>query len=228
MDWSRPIDAYCERLGPGFWAEPVNAATNAAFLVAAVLALAVARRRGPVDWTVWALAGITAVVGVGSFLFHTFATRWAAIADTTPILLFILGYLATALARFCGLGWRGGALGVAVFLGATALAAPWLGRLGLGSSGGYLPALAALVATGAWLGLRRHPAAAGLLGAAAIFAVSLTLRSLDTPLCGRWPLGTHFAWHLANGTVLGLLLVTLARHGAPLAPPPAAGYQRGA
>ena len=36
MDWSAPIDAYCERLGPQFWAEPVNAATNGAFLIAAL------------------------------------------------------------------------------------------------------------------------------------------------------------------------------------------------
>jgi hypothetical protein len=26
-----PIDAYCERLGPGLWAEPLNALTNLAF-----------------------------------------------------------------------------------------------------------------------------------------------------------------------------------------------------
>ena len=38
-----PIDAYCERLGPGLWAEPLNAVTNLAFLVAALFC---ARRLG--------------------------------------------------------------------------------------------------------------------------------------------------------------------------------------
>ena len=38
MAWTDPIDAYCERLGPGFWAEPLNAWTNLAFLLAALLA----------------------------------------------------------------------------------------------------------------------------------------------------------------------------------------------
>ncbi|MEE7476065.1 hypothetical protein [Methylobacterium hispanicum] len=42
-DWFEPIRAYCERAGAGFWDEPLNAATNAAFLVAA---LAAARRAG--------------------------------------------------------------------------------------------------------------------------------------------------------------------------------------
>jgi hypothetical protein len=36
-----PIDAYCERLGPGLWAEPLNAVTNLAFIVAAVICLRV-------------------------------------------------------------------------------------------------------------------------------------------------------------------------------------------
>ena len=32
------IDLYCERLSPGIWAEPINALTNLAFLVAAFAA----------------------------------------------------------------------------------------------------------------------------------------------------------------------------------------------
>jgi hypothetical protein len=30
MELTRAIDAYCERLDAGYWAEPVNAVTNAA------------------------------------------------------------------------------------------------------------------------------------------------------------------------------------------------------
>lgn len=40
--------------------------------------------------------------------------------------------------------------------------------------------------------------------AAACFAVSLSLRQLDMPLCSDWRWGTHFAWHLLNATTLGL------------------------
>ena len=35
MDWLRVVDGYCERTGPGYWSEPLNALSNAAFLVAA-------------------------------------------------------------------------------------------------------------------------------------------------------------------------------------------------
>ena len=76
------IDIYCERIDASFWSEPVNAITNGAFLVAAVL-LAL-RLRGSDDRAAWLLTGLVAAIGIGSFLFHTFATGWAAAAGISP------------------------------------------------------------------------------------------------------------------------------------------------
>ena len=36
--WFEPIRAYCERTDASFWSEPLNAISNGAFLIAAVLA----------------------------------------------------------------------------------------------------------------------------------------------------------------------------------------------
>jgi hypothetical protein len=66
-----PIDAYCERMGPGLWGEPLNALTNLAFLVAAVIcALRLDAPRPPMGM---ALVATLAAIGVASGLFHTFA-----------------------------------------------------------------------------------------------------------------------------------------------------------
>jgi hypothetical protein len=75
----------------------------------------------------------------------------------------------------------------------------------------YLPALGALIVIGLLLEERRHRAAPYVLWAAAIFAVSLTLRSLDLALCDKLLLegrkvGTHAAWHVLNALALFLLL----------------------
>jgi hypothetical protein len=48
----------------------------------------------------------------------------------------------------------------------------------------------------------------GLAFAALLFAISLTLRSVDMALCPAFPLGTHFAWHILNAAVLYILLRT--------------------
>ncbi len=63
MGWFEQVDGYCERLGPGYWAEPVNAVTNAAFLIAA----AVVWRQTAGLPLARALAIVLAVIGVGSY-----------------------------------------------------------------------------------------------------------------------------------------------------------------
>ncbi|WP_244476391.1 ceramidase domain-containing protein, partial [Methylobacterium sp. Leaf88] len=103
-DWLTPICAYCERSDPGFWAEPVNALSNGAFLIAAALAAARVRRARTGDRPALLLSALVAVVGVGSFLFHTLAVRWALLADVIPIALFIYAYFLLAMRRYFGLG----------------------------------------------------------------------------------------------------------------------------
>jgi uncharacterized membrane protein YfcA len=100
MDWSTPIDQYCERIDASFWSEPANALTNIAFLIAAAVAFASWRRAGGRDWPALALIAVVVVVGLGSFIFHTVATRGARLADIIPIAVFIYGYLLLALRRF--------------------------------------------------------------------------------------------------------------------------------
>lgn len=217
MDWDRVIDGYCERMGPGFWAEPVNAVTNAAFLIAAAVTLILALRAGRMDGPVAWLVALMATIGVGSFLFHTFATVWAAMADTGPIGLFILSYFAIAMNRFGGFSWGWSVALMLLFLLGMGLLS-WAFRVTIGpyvgGSQSYFPAFLALLGVGLWLRARSHPAGAWLAAAAGVFAVSLTLRTIDQPLCEAWPVGTHFAWHLLNAVVLGMLTVAVITHGS--------------
>jgi len=225
MDWMQAVDTYCERTGPEYWSEPINAITNLSFIVAAVLGWREAKARGATDaGTRWLIA-VVFTVGVGSYLFHTHAQVWAMLADVLPITVFILSYLALALRRFVGLGWIASLVITVAFLGASR-AVPGLmddsfADNALNGSEGYLPAFLALLMIGGVLRLRAHPAAPWLLSAAGIFAVSLTFRTIDLMVCDSFPLGTHFLWHLFNGALLGTLLFGMIRHGrvpAPLAP----------
>lgn len=211
MDWTAAVDGYCERLGPGFWAEPVNALTNAAFLVAA--AVMAARLNGAHLTLANILIGILALIGIGSFLFHTFAERWAGLADVLPILAFVLVYLFAATRDLLGLGAKRAALAVVLFVPYAALTVPLFGMIpGLGSSAGYAP-VPVLIAAYAAILRRRAPATArGLAIGAGLLALSLTARTLDAPLCGAVPLGTHFLWHILNAVMLGWMIEVYRRH----------------
>jgi hypothetical protein len=213
------LDLYCERLGPGLLAEPLNAVTNGAFLVAAWrLAQLAHSRSGPKDQAgsdrgVLALAALALAIGVGSSLFHTFATDWALAADVLPILLFQLLFLLLYLRRRAGL-----ALAPAAGLCLAFLLACLAGRGFPGVLNGslaYAPTLAVLALL-AWHQLRSLQSWL-LVGATGLFSLSLLLRSLDNALCPIWPIGTHLFWHLLNAAVLvlsGQALVAAGRDNA--------------
>jgi hypothetical protein len=208
MDWSAPIDLYCERTDASFWAEPANALSNAAFLIAAAAAFWRWRRGGSRDWPALALIVVVVAVGIGSFAFHTLATRGAMLADVIPIAIFIYGYLLLVLRRFLGLA-AGVSVAIVVVYAAGAQALSWLvPSRALNGSIGYLPALAALIVVArATHGQARR----GLELAAMIFTVSLALRTIDLAACDTFPLGTHFSWHLLNALVLYVLLRTASK-----------------
>lgn len=218
-DLAQSVDAYCERAGPGLWAEPLNALTNVAFLVAAFAALA-AWRRHRRDGPALLLVLVVVAVAVGSFAFHTVATVGASLADVGPIAVFIYGYFLLAMRRYLGLGLFGGLAATVGFFAASVLIARGLGGL-IGTSAGYVPALVAMLGLGGYLAGRRHPAGEGLVAAGAVFAVSLAARTLDEPLCPLVPIGTHFVWHVLNAVVLYVLIATAIRIG-PARPPQAA------
>lgn len=202
--WSTPIDLYCERLDPSYWAEPVNALSNVAFLIAAWAAFRLLRRDGEGDRAILALIAVVVVVGLGSFTFHTLATRGAMLLDVGPIGVFIYGYFLFALRRLLAMSWPG-ALGL--FAGFVALStglATWVPREFLNGSAGYFPALAALIGIG-WL-LRGSAAGQSLLVAAGVFVASLFFRIVDLAVCGAFPPGTHFLWHILNAVVLYAVL----------------------
>jgi hypothetical protein len=205
MNWSTPIDLYCERTDASFWAEPANALTNAAFLIAAAAAFLLWRRAGGRDWPALALIAVVAMVGLGSFIFHTVATRGAMLADVIPIAIFIYGYLLLALRRFLHVS-AGAAIVAVVGYAAGAQALSWLAPpRAFNGSIGYLPALVALVVMAR---VTHGQARRGLELAVMIFTVSLALRTVDLAACETIPVGTHFLWHLLNAAVLYVLLRT--------------------
>lgn len=211
MDWSEQIDGYCERVDFSFWAEPVNAVTNLAFLMAAFIMWR--RIKGQGMPLAMALVVILAVIGVGSFLFHTFATQWASTADVLPILFYILLYVYVANYAFWNLKWLP-ALGVTLlFFPYAAATVPLFNALGfLGSSAGYAPVPVLIYGYAFLLRKRLSEVSRGLAIGATIMIASLTFRTIDGPLCGGFPLGTHFMWHILNGIMLGWMIEVYRRH----------------
>ena len=207
------IDNYCERIGDGFWAEPLNAITNLAFILAAFFSWRLMARLNQSALGNWVLVLLLFSIGVGSGLFHTFATRWAELADIIPIVLFQLAYLwlySRNVIRLKGMGAAGllvafvAILAFGFMLNASlgerfeALLAP------LNGSGMYAGALIGVYGLGIYHLKAQTEHRAALLLAALLFTFSLLFRTLDMGLCNQIPFGTHFLWHMCNAGVLYL------------------------
>jgi hypothetical protein len=155
---------------------------------------------------------VLAAIGVGSYLFHTHAQAWAAVADVTPILLFILLYLFAVNRAAFGLGvWPA--------LGITALFFPYAGMMlpvfsmvpGLGASAGYAPVALLILLYAGFLRDKLPEFARGLAIGGLLLILSLTFRTVDEAVCEAVPLGTHFLWHLLNGLMLGWMIEVYRR-----------------
>jgi Ceramidase len=231
LSWSTAVRDYCERTGPGFWAEPANELSSLAFLLAALIAFRRWRHAGGNDIASLGLIVVVAAVGLGSFAFHALATLGAAVLDVGPIAVFICSYLFLALHRFLRSPALIAVSLVLAFVVLSALAQRLVPTGILNGSIGYVPALGVmcLVALLALLRARTErardvpaPAPAGigpageperarkigwlLLATSGVFATSLVLRSIDFAACRTIPIGTHFLWHLLNAWVLYRLI----------------------
>ena len=206
MDWFRAVNSYCERTGPEYWSEPVNAITNAAFIVAALWGWRVASAAGDAGGRL--LAVMLAAIGVGSFLFHTHAQLWSLYADVIPIQVFILAYVYFATVRFFGVPRWAGALAMLAFIPYTAVTSRAIGAFvgPLNGTTGYLPVPILIAGYAYALRHARPEASRGLAIGAGILAVSLVFRTLDAGICPAFPLGTHFLWHLLNAVMLGWMI----------------------
>ena len=211
MNWTAQVDNYCERTDPSFWAEPVNAVSNLAFIIAALVVWAMlGGRRDP---GARVLVGILLMIGAGSFLFHTYATGWASMLDVLPIVAFILVYIYLATTRFFGLARvLGGGAVVAFFPYAAAVT--WMVTTLVGPLNGsvsYVPVPILILGYAAALMPRDPETARGLAIGAGLLFLSLLFRTIDAGVCAGFPLGTHFLWHVLNGVMLGWMILVLHR-----------------
>jgi hypothetical protein len=231
----------CERIGVAFWAEPLNAATTAAIVLAGMAASRLARRVVPADAAAAWLALLAVVCGIANFLTHTVATLVADLLAFVAMAVFLMGFGAVALRRAFGLGalaagglaaaaglialvpaarfnWPSDYAGTTLVIGAATIA------LAIGLK--VAAARAAIAVAGSVPSTEAAHAAAyaarvaaplrfaqALSYATALLVLELALELADRPLCPHFPGGTHAYAHLVEAARLYLMLRGLVRFG---------------
>jgi len=209
MNWFEAVDGYCERLDASFWSEPLNAITNIFFLVAAMWVL----RRESLNGMARILAFILGMIGVASFLFHSFAQTWAGTVDVLFILCFTIFYLFAATKDFLGAP-KSIAILISIGFLPFSIVVDWLTSplTFLGSTRIYMPILILIILFSILIYTRLPTVSRGLALGAFILIASMCARFLDEPLCQTIPIGTHFLWHVMNAVMLAWMIEVYRRH----------------
>ena len=193
----------------GIWAEPINAVTNVAFILAAIIMWL--RCKNLVEGKI--LSFLLFSIGCGSFLFHTYAQTWAALLDITAILIFILTYIFVANRRFLVWSKMVSLIGVILFFPYQLLLVSILSNIQFfGSSVQYIPVAILIFIYSGLLRKSEPNLSRGLFIGAAILCLSIISRTVDEPLCSILSVGTHFVWHILNAIMLSWMIEILRRH----------------
>jgi hypothetical protein len=201
------LDLYCERTSFGLWAEPVNTLSNISFFVSALAAYRLAFRRHQLFSSIKLLIILLIAIGIGSILFHTFATHWANWLDVIPIALFQIVYLWTYVRYVTKLNNLYTLLIIVTFICFIILARQFTHILN--RSIVYAPSLLVLLILGLYHYLKGKTGRTSLLIASFLFFLSLFFRTIDQNACLYISIGTHFLWHILNGVLLFLLVRSL-------------------
>ena len=201
------MDAYCERVGMGLFAEPLNAVSNVSFLLAAWAAWVLATRTGTLSAGGRALIALAASVGIGSILWHTYPTMLTLLLDIIPILIFIVWFIWLYTRDIVGMRTQFAAASTAAFLLATFLVIPLSGVLH--GALVYTPGLIVTLVLGVFHAREQRAARFTLLAAAGVYLAALFFRTIDNEVCPVLLIGTHFLWHLLIGLVTYLAMRSL-------------------
>ena len=212
--WHDHVDIYCERTDPTFWAEPINAISNLAFLIAALFAYRLYSKSNIKAPAILVAIIMVAIVGTGSFIFHTFATVWAEWVDVIPILVSILFMVFLIMRNVFTLSILLSSL-IAVVVMLLSFFAKDIIPLDINGSQDYLPILSTLILITIASRFYAPLFYRDILIASLVLALSVTIRSLDMIVCDTLPIGIHYLWHTLNGIMYfyllkGLIAVQLA------------------
>ncbi|MGJ8692159.1 MAG: ceramidase domain-containing protein [Thalassotalea sp.] len=207
---STNIDNYCERIDASFWSEPLNAITNFGFVIAGLFAIYYLSTAKNKKFHLWLLAINMICIGIGSFLFHTFATPWSEAVDKIPIYLFQVIFLwcycqyALSLKSLTTIGF----FVIYVVLTLLTKQIPF----NINGSEMYLPTIISLLTFGFAYQYKNKKYDYVIMTAGILFILSLTFRTIDDAICSSLPIGTHFLWHLGNAFVVYCCWLSLYKH----------------
>lgn len=201
------IGHYCGRFAPGFLGEPLNSFSNIGFIIGALYALRKWHSRGAEDRWQLLLFILAALIGMGSFIFHSIPSQATLWGDLVPIQIFGLAFFGYVLLRYLRLSYLTTVILLLTFFLVRQF---WLAAAPRGAWGGGITHAPTLLLLMIMIFIMRYKgfAAWRYMAAASIsYVLALIVRSWDLAVCSFFPWGLHWAWHLLTALTASLLVL---------------------
>jgi hypothetical protein len=208
------LPEYCEQPIWGAWFEPFNTLTNLAFVLAGTILLVQIFKKPSHNRSIPAiyLSILLIIIGIGSFAWHLYRTRFTLMIDSIPIMIFVLSFLFLYVFRITHRPWTRLFLFLGFFIYTPLIAwfLGWAFPVFLGNGGsGYMAAISYLAVLQIFNSFYARKLLMPSWRIIGIFFLSLLFRQLDIVLCDSLSIGTHFLWHILNAVTLYLMVQLL-------------------
>ena len=186
------VVTYCERVHTGITGEPLNTASNLAYILAAWLLYRNWRQLEESEPAYLIFITLLTLLGMGSMAFHALPAQLTLLLDVVPIFMLMLFFCCLIQIRLLHHSLTRIIPALLILLGSTV----YLSTFGeiLNGSLMYLPAL--LYCVLAIVLLKNVCRIEQLTLAVTLLIAALIVRTIDNGLCAHLPVGTHFLWHL--------------------------------
>lgn len=205
-----PLTLYCERSGHELFAEPLNAISNIAFILAGFGIYKLLQKNKIYQAEYKGVILLIFLVGLGSFLWHTTRNQYTLFLDAIPAALSVALITYLLLSKLIG-NKLFALLAVALLLPSRFLISSFaptdfissLIRNGINAAVFLVIIVCAFKKYG-------NIAFEGLI-VLAIYLLAITMRTIDLEVCSTISVGTHFLWHIFNALAVYLAIKFLIK-----------------
>ena len=201
---SQGLSIYCEKGVGNLATQPLNALSNLAIFISAYFSYRLGVSSGTKSRVVRLLPLILILIGLGSALWHGaphYLTNWADTLSIAIFLLFVFYYLLGKL-------FSEKEYVLLVLLVFLAVEAPFIFGIFPSLNGFISYVIALLFALSILFSVLKKYKLSLKLPAVIItlFLTAFFFRTTDIYLCGMFPVGTHFLWHILNSFMFYLVV----------------------
>ncbi len=196
----------------------LNQISNIAFIIGAIYTWYTWKQHNSNDYFSLLLIILVALIGLGSFIFHTFPSDKTIWIDLIPIQIFGLSYFAYIGTKYFEASNLKIFLALVTFFFARQYWIVYMPRGAIGGGITHIPTLLLLLSCSILLLSKYKKFSTMLLTAGTIYIIALITRAFDKQISLEFPIGAHWIWHILTALTASILIFATVQYPANLKP----------